>query len=109
MKPGKWLAMMLPLVVAAAPVPKGHLPLPPIPPPHPPTDGPAPVPDRDVMPPLQPFSEGPTITPRFLRAPTYHRNFDQSQGYVSGSHASEDDADRRLLLSPGFDLRLPFR
>jgi hypothetical protein len=109
MNRGIWLALVAPLVLAAAPAPRGSLPLPPIPPAHPPTDGPAPMPDRDASAPQAPAFEGPTITPRVVRIPTFN-NLDPSQGYISGSRLQEDaEADRRLTLSPGLNLRLPFR
>jgi hypothetical protein len=109
MKPGGWLALAVPFILAAAPAPGGSLPLPPIPPAHPPNEGPAPTPDRDAAAPLPPSSDGPTIAPRFLRVPSYQHNFDQSQGYVSGSRREEDPSDRRLLPAPGFNLRVPLK
>jgi hypothetical protein len=103
------LMLALPLVLAAAVAPQGPLPVPPIPPIHPPTDGPAPIPDRNVAAPSAPLSDGPKITPQFVRVPTYPTNFDYSQGYVSGSRQQEEPADRRLMPSPGFNIELPFK
>jgi len=103
------MALALPLVLTAAPVPRGPLPLPPIPPAHPPTDGPAPTPDRDTNSPSPPQSEGPKIVPRLVRVPTYQNDFDRSEGYVGGSRLQEDPTDRRLTPSPGFNLQIPFK
>jgi len=101
------LPLML-LVMAAAPDPPRPLPIPPIPPFQPNVE-PAPVPDRDAQAPPQPQQPGPKIVPRLLRVPTFHSDFDPSMGFVSGSHVTEDQADRRLTPSPGFVLQIPFR
>jgi hypothetical protein len=132
------LVVLLPLILAAAPlhsgplpVPPKHLPedpkplpanakplpvharpfpVPPIPPAHPPTDGPAPMPNQDAAAPLVPQSDGPKFTPTILRAPTFHNSFDPSQGYVNGSRWQDDpSADRRLAPAPGFNFEIPFK
>ncbi len=103
------LALALPLVLAAAPVHRGPLPLPPIPPAHPPTDGPAPTPNRDATPASAPPSEGPRIMPWLVRVPSYQNDFDRSEGFIGGSRLQEDPLDRRLTPSPGFNLQIPFK
>jgi hypothetical protein len=102
------IVLLLPLLLAAAPAPQRPLPLPPIPPAFPPTDGPAPTPDLDAVLPSAPSSEGPRVSPQFVRVPTYPSSFDSDNGYVSGSRQQEDPSNRRLLPSPGFTLELPF-
>jgi hypothetical protein len=103
------LVLALPLILAAAPTHPGSFPLPPIPPAQPPTDGPAPIPDRDATPPSAPALEGPRIMPRLVRVPTYQNDFDRSEGYINGSHLQLDPTDRRLTPSPGFSLQIPFK
>lgn len=105
------LPLMLPLmllVMAAAPDPPRPLPIPPIPPAAPAAE-PAPIPDRDAAAPPAQQDAGPKIVPRLVRVPTYHSDFDPSLGYVSGSHVTEDQSDRKLTPSPGFSLQIPFR
>ena len=89
--------------------PERSLPSPPIPPAHAPTDGPAPIPDRDAAAPLVPSSDGPRLVAEFIEVPTYHGTFDRSQGYTEGSRLREDQSNRRLTLSPGLTLQLPFK
>ena len=116
MRLGRWLGLVvLPILAGAAspnaPRPAPHtapLPVPPIPPAQPPTDGPAPVPNRDAAAPTVPQSDDVKVTPRIVRAPSY-TEFDQSQGYVSGSRRDEDINDRRLLPSPASNLQVPFK
>jgi hypothetical protein len=116
MKPTRWLALLSFSLLVAAAAPKGShpapyaapLPLPPIPPAQPPTDGPAPLPNREAAAPVPVPTDGLTITPRIVRAPNY-TEFDQSQGYVAGSRRDEDTSDRRLIPSPGFNLKMPFK
>jgi hypothetical protein len=110
MKQVRILVLVAPLLVGAAPAHPGPLPVPPIPPAHLPTDGRAPTPDPDLAPPSVQESEGPRITPRILRAPSFHNSFDPSQGYVDGSRWQDDPVgDRRLLPSPGLNLLIPFK
>jgi hypothetical protein len=89
--------------------PRRSLPLPPIPPAHAPTDGAAPTPDRDASGPSAPSSDGPRLIAEFVQVPTYHGTFDRSQGYTNGSRLREDQSNRRLTLSPGLTLELPFK
>jgi len=103
------LALALSLTLAAAPVHESPLPIPPIPPDERPTDGPAPIPDRDAALPSEPAPETTRIVPRLVRVPTYATDFDRSEGYISGSHHQLDPSDRRATPSPGFDLQIPFR
>ena len=104
------LVLVVPLTVAAAPAHRRPLPVPPIPPAHPPTDGAAPTPDEDVAAPPVQTSEGPTITPRIVRAPTFHNSYDPSLGYATGSRWQDDpEEDRRLAPSPGFYVQIPFK
>jgi hypothetical protein len=104
------LVLVLPLILAAAPKHVRPLPVPPIPPAHRPTDGPAPTPDRDAAAPSAPSSDGPKLTPRIVQVPTYQNTFDRSEGYITGSRATEDfAADRRLMPSPGFYFQVPFK
>jgi hypothetical protein len=111
--------LMLPLILGAAPTHPTHptnpthpgpLPVPPIPPAHPPTDGPAPTPDQYATAPSVPQPEGPRITPRILRVPSFNSSLDPSQGFGSGSRWQDDSsADRRLMPSPGFNFLIPFK
>jgi hypothetical protein len=103
------LGLALPLILAAAPMHRGALPIPPIPPDRSPTDGPAPIPDRDAAPPSTPPSEGTRIVPRLVRVPTYANEFDQSEGYINGSRLQQHPSDRRIAPSPGFNLQIPFK
>lgn len=102
--------LVLPLIAAAAPAPSPPLPVPPIPPSQSSADGPAPVPNRDALPP-RPSSDptGPTLRPTLLQVPTYQNTFDPSKGYVSGSRLQEDQTDRKLTPSPGVSLAIPLR
>jgi hypothetical protein len=108
MKRLSWAMLILPLSLAAAPAHQGALPIPPIPPDQLPTDGPAPTPDRDAAPPSTPPSEGTRIVPRLVRVPTYANDFDRSEGYINGSRLQQD-SDRRIAPSPGFDLQIPIK
>lgn len=99
--------LVLSTVLAAAPVPNPPLPVPPTPPPRSSADEPAPVPNRDAVPPLPPDRSGPTLRPTLLRLPTYQNQFDPSQGYISGSRLEEDQSDRKFTPSPGFSLEIP--
>jgi hypothetical protein len=113
------LVLVMPLIVAAAPthrgalsVPhqRGPLPVPPIPPAHRPTDGAAPTPNVDVAAPPVQTSDGLTITPTIVRAPTFHNSYDPSLGYADGSRWQDDpSAERRLTPSPGFNVQIPFK
>ncbi len=104
------MVLVLPLILAAAPLHSRPLPVPPIPPAHPPTDGPAPIPNQNAAAPLVPESDGPKFTATILRAPTFHNSYDPSQGYAEGSRWQDDPAeDRRLTPSPGFNLQIPFK
>jgi hypothetical protein len=103
------LMLALLLILTAAPTHRVSLPLPPIPPAQPPSDGPAPIPDRDAMAPSAPPSESPRIVPRLVRVPTYQNDFDRSEGYIGGSRLQQDPADRRLTPSPGFNFQIPFK
>jgi hypothetical protein len=67
------------------------------------------VPDRDASAPAPPSSDDPSLTARFVRLPTYQDDFDQSQGYTTGSRRQEDASDRRLMPSPGIHLQVPFK
>jgi len=104
------MMLVLPLILAAAPLHSRPLPVPPIPPANRPTDGPAPTPNPYAAAPFVPETDGPKFTPRLLRAPTFHNGFDPSQGYVSGSRWQDDPMeDRRLMPSPGFNFQIPFK
>jgi hypothetical protein len=132
------LVLVLPLILAAAPLHSRQLPLParqvpgdpkplpahakplpvharprpvpPIPPAHLPTDGAAPTPNQDAAAPPVPEFDGPKFTPTILRAPTFHNGFDPSQGYVNGSRWQDDPSEnRRMMPSPGFNLEIPFK
>lgn len=120
MKQLSHLLVLLPLILAAAPVHPRPLPVPPIPPAYPPTDGaappalalvgPAPIPDEDAAAPIAPESDDPKITPQFLRAPSFHNSYDPSQGYTRGSRWQDDTAeDRRPTPLPGINVVIPFK
>ncbi len=123
------LVVLLPLILAAAPVHPGPLPVPPIPPAYPPADGaapsqdqaaaapgalalvgPAPIPDENAAAPIALESDHPKITPHFIRAPSFHNSYDPSQGYITGSRWQDDPAeDRRPTPSPGINVVIPFK
>jgi hypothetical protein len=95
---------LLALLVTAGAAPRRPLPVPPLPPANPPADQSAPLPDRDFQAPREPDPQGPQVGLRDFRI----RRFDDSPGYVPGSHF-ETGEDKRSIQTPGLTVRVPLR
>jgi hypothetical protein len=93
-----------PLTMVALGAMADDLPVPPLPPEHPPPGDIAPVPDRDVHPPLTPVSNGPSVEIRQFR----NRPYDPGMGFAPGSRYQTSE-DRKPIQTPGLSISVPLQ
>ncbi len=97
-----WAAFVLLLTAGASP--HRSLPVPPIPPADPPSGQSAPLPDRDMQPPLDATSQGARVSVEDFRI----RRFYPGLAYSPGSHF-ETSEEKRPIQTPGLAVQVPLR
>ena len=79
-----------------------RLPVPPLPPENVHVGDAAPVPDVDVLAPVTPVSETPSVDLKLYRA----QNYDPSVGFAPGSRFQTTE-DRKPIQTPGLSISVP--